>query len=97
MCTWITERAKIMGSGKGAQGWFSVTSATVYFDHPYHAPFDHALSINFVNEQMGPSARVAVELSAESARELVRAIQAALDAGETQHILMGELRVPVGV
>jgi hypothetical protein len=97
MCTWITERAKIMGSGKGAQGWFSVTSATVYFDHPYHAPFDHALSINFINEEMGPSARVAVELSAESARELVRAIQAALDAGETQHILMGELRVPVGV
>ena len=97
MCTWITERARVMGSGKGAQGWFPITDATVYFDHPYHAPLDHALNINFVNEQMGPSARVAVELSADSARELVRAIQAALDAGETQHILMGELRVAQAV
>ena len=97
MCTWITERARVMGSGKGAQGWFSITDATVYFDHPYHAPLDHALAINFVNEEMGPSARVAVELSAESARELIRAMQAALDAGETQHILAGEARVALAV
>lgn len=97
MCTWITERAHVMGSGKGTQGWFSITDATVYFDHPYHAPLDHALSINFVNEQMGPSARVAVELSAESARELIRAMQAALDAGETQHILAGEARFALAV
>ena len=89
MCTWITERAAVIGSGKGPQGWFSLTGANVYFDHPYHTPLDHTLNIDFVNENMGPGARVAVEMSAESARELVRAITAALESGETQHILAG--------
>ena len=55
-------------------------SATVYFDHPYHAPYEHTLNIDFANEELGPGSRVAVELSAESARELVRCIEAALPA-----------------
>jgi hypothetical protein len=43
---------------------------------------EHALTIDFVNEAAGPGARVAVELSPESARELVKAITAALDQAE---------------
>ena len=85
MCTWITEKAEISGSGKGPQGWFSLRQAIVYYDHPSHAPLDHALNIDFVNHSEGPSARVAVELSAESARELVRRISAALETGEGRH------------
>jgi hypothetical protein len=85
MCTYITEKADVAGSGKGAQGWFSLTGANVYFDHPYHAPLEHALNIDFVNEGMGPAARVAVELSPDSARSLVRAILAALETGEEEH------------
>jgi hypothetical protein len=60
----------------------SVDTATVYFDHPFHAPLEHSLNIDFVNEAAGAPARVAVELSAESARELVRHIQAVLDSDE---------------
>ena len=67
------------GSGKGPAGWFSLTDATVYLDHPQHAPAEHTLNIDFLNPAQGPSARVAVELTAESARALVRAIEAALD------------------
>ena len=37
MCTYNTEKVEIAGSGKGAQGWFQLTDATVYFDHPVHA------------------------------------------------------------
>jgi hypothetical protein len=85
MCTMIVEKAGISGSGKGAQGWFKLDQANVGFDHPTHAPYDHALNIDFVNEAQGPSARVAVELSAESARELVRAIETALERGEEFH------------
>ena len=84
MCTMIVEKAEMAGSGKGARGWFRLDGANVAFDHPTHAPYDHALNIDFVNEAQGPGARVAVELSAESARELVRAIEAALQRGE-QH------------
>ena len=81
MCTNIVEKAVLSGSGRGAEGWFSVTQANVTLDHPFHAPLDHALNIDFVNEAAGLGARVAVELTPESARELVRAIEAALARG----------------
>jgi hypothetical protein len=80
MCTYQTEKVDLAGSGKGTAGWFPLTEATVYFDHPQHAPADHTLNIDFRNPGQGPSARVAVELTAESARALAAAIQAALAA-----------------
>jgi hypothetical protein len=80
MCTYQTEKVDLAGSGKGAAGWFPLTEATVYFDHPQHAPADHTLNIDFRNPGQGPSARVAVELTAESARALAAAIESALAA-----------------
>jgi hypothetical protein len=74
MCTYVTEQSVAAGSGKGATGWFPLTSTTVYFDHPVHAQADHTLNLDFVNADRGPSARVAVELTADSAVDLVRAI-----------------------
>jgi hypothetical protein len=82
MCTMITQQAKISGSGKGAQGWFELREVNVSYDHPYHAREEHALNIDFVNEAEGPGARVAVELTPESARQLVEVIQAALARAE---------------
>lgn len=78
MCTYNTEQIKISGSGKGASGWFSLSDATVYFDHPVHAMAEHTLNIDFANPGRGPAARVAVELTADSARALAAAIEAAL-------------------
>jgi hypothetical protein len=80
MCTYITEKVEISGSAKAAAGWFTVTDGSVYLDHPVHAPFGHTLNIDFLAPELGPSARVAVELSQESARALAKAIQAVLDA-----------------
>ena len=80
MCSYLTVSTDVAGSAKGAEGWFSVKEASVYFDHPFHAPFDHTLNIDFLDTSRGPSARVAVELSAESARALVRSINEALEA-----------------
>ncbi len=82
MCTMIVERVNIDGSGKGTSGWFKLEQAIVSFDHPFHAPLEHALNIDFVNESQGPSARVAVELSEQAARELVKTILAVLDQAE---------------
>lgn len=79
MCTYITENVKMQGSGKGANGWFKVSDASVYFDHPVHAQLEHSLNIDFLQPDMGPSARLAVELSASSARDLAEAILATLD------------------
>lgn len=78
MCTYLTETVHVEGSGKGAAGWFPVTRATVYFDHPQHAPAGHTLNIDFLNPAQGPSSRVAVELTADSARALAAAIESAL-------------------
>jgi hypothetical protein len=78
MCPYLTETITVAGSGKGAAGWFRVTDATVYFDHPVHALAEHTLNIDFANPSRGPGARVAVELTAESARALVQAIEATL-------------------
>ncbi|HEX4060160.1 MAG TPA: DUF6295 family protein [Streptosporangiaceae bacterium] len=80
MCTYLTEKIEVTGSGKGADGWFGLSEATVYFDHPVHAQAEHTLNIDFLNPGRGPSARVAVELTAESARALAKAIGAALDS-----------------
>lgn len=82
MCTLIVEKVTIEGSGKGTNGWFKLEQANVSFDHPFDAPFEHALNIDFVNESQGPSARVAVELSEQAARELVKTILAVLDQAE---------------
>ncbi len=82
MCSGILEKAAITGSGKGAHGWFPLVEANVSYDHPTHANLEHSLIIDFMNEGMGPGARVAVELSASSARALVRAIQDAMQKGE---------------
>jgi hypothetical protein len=81
MCTWITMSTEIEGSGKGPGGeWIHLTDAHVYFDHPQHSTMNHALMLDFVDGTGGPSARLAVELNAESARQLLAAIEGALDA-----------------
>jgi hypothetical protein len=80
MCTYLTEKLDVEGSGKGAAGWFALSQATVYVDHPQHAPAEHTLNIDFLSPQQGPAARVAVELTAQSARALAAAIESALAA-----------------
>ena len=66
MCTYLTEKIAISGSAKGGSGWFRVTDGSVYFDHPVHAPYGHTLNIDF--------------LTPESARALMKAIEAVLDS-----------------
>jgi hypothetical protein len=78
MCTYVTELIDISGCGKGRAGWFELTDASVYVDHPVAAQAEHTLNIDFRNPALGPQARVAVELTAQSAIALVDAIQAAL-------------------
>ena len=81
MCTGIVETARVSGSGKGPHGWFRLEQVNVSYDHPSVAPLEHALNIDFVNQKEGPGARVAVELSPESARKLVEAILTTLSRG----------------
>ncbi len=80
MCTSIVETASVEGSGKGAGGWFELTTAVVSFDHPHHAWCEEAITIDFLNSALGPEARVGVELSLESARALSAVLAKAIAA-----------------
>jgi len=82
MCTMIAVSTAVRGSGKGATGWFPLTQANVGYDHATHGENEHALLVDFVNADMGPSARVAVELDIASGKALIEQLQAAIEAAE---------------
>ena len=82
MCTTIAGKGAASGSAKGPSGWFSLDQIYVGYDHPVHAPLDHAVSLDFVSEASGPGARVGVELTQESARSLALRILETLDAAD---------------
>ena len=42
MCSYVTERTALTGSAKGPGGWFALSHATVYVDHPYFTALDRA-------------------------------------------------------
>lgn len=78
MCTYLTEKIAVDGSGKGAHGWFAGTEAIVYVDHPVHAQYTHTVNVDVLNPALGPSARVALELTEETALALADAIHRAI-------------------
>src|SRR5215475_10556559 len=87
MCTMIAHQVKLEGRGKSGPEWFEVREANVSYDHPYDLPLEHALNIDFVNEALGPGARVAVELSVDAARQLVKTIEAVLAQADQRGVL----------
>ena len=98
MCTMIAHQVKLEGRGKSGPEWFEVREANVSYDHPYDLPLEHALNIDFVNEALGPGARVAVELSVDAARQLVATIQAVLAQADRRGVLedVSVVAVPAG-
>ena len=80
MCTYSTEKVALeRSSGKTRDGWATMSEATVYYDHPVHAPDAHTVNIDFLAPERGPGSRIAVELSLDSARELLAALNARPD------------------
>ena len=86
MCSYIVEKASIVGTAKGPNSrWIKIDTANVYYDHPYEAQLDHALCVDFVCEAQGGRERVAIEISRESALELIDKIKTALASGDAAH------------
>jgi hypothetical protein len=84
MCTSIVEIVRAEGVGKGGDGWFNLTHSVVSYDHPHHALVEEAITIDFVNAALAPDARVAVELTLQSAKELSGALAKAIAAAEIE-------------
>ena len=88
MCSYVTERLPVEGSAKGPTGWLRVTDAIVSFDHPAHALADHTLNVDLRRPADGPSARVGIELTAASARELAETILRVLDDPDVRSLVL---------
>ncbi len=89
MCTMICETTELEGSAKGQQGWFKLKRGNVTYDHPFNAPWEYGINIDFVNPDMGVGSRVAVELDTKSAKDLVNAINTALERGSLDPQIKG--------
>jgi hypothetical protein len=84
MCTSIVEVVRADGAGKGSDGWFKLSHSVVSYDHPHHALLEEAITIDFVNLALEPDARVAVELTLQSAKALSDALAKAIAAAEIE-------------
>jgi len=92
MCTSIVEITDVSGAGKGIKDWFDVTRAVVSYDHPHHALLEEAISIDFVNPELGAGARVAVEITLQSAKNLAAALSRAIAAAEAEKFAQAKTR-----
>ncbi|MGE0228292.1 MAG: DUF6295 family protein [Dehalococcoidia bacterium] len=81
MCTMIVEKVSVTGVAKGGGNWFPIAGVNVGYDHPFRLPLEHAVTIDFVNEAQGPGARVAVELTPQSAQQLLDTLRDVLEQG----------------
>ncbi|MBI3953822.1 MAG: hypothetical protein HY330_04855 [Chloroflexi bacterium] len=67
-------RVSLLGSGKGAQGWFKLEDAQVYHDHFIKAQVQEGVVVDLLDKETGGAVHVCLELDASSAKELAHAI-----------------------
>jgi hypothetical protein len=85
MCTSIVEIAAASGMAKGdTDEWFPLTHSVVAYDHARHALLEDAITIDFVNRDLPPRARAAVELTLDAAKALNEALGRAIAAAELE-------------
>lgn len=84
MCTSILEIVETQGMGKSEQGWIDLSHTVVSYDHPHHALLEEAITLDFVNTALAPGARVAVEITLESAKRLSAALARAIAQAEIE-------------
>lgn len=84
MCITSIQFRNIEGSAKGVIGWFDANRVSVCNDHPHHLEREWCIIIDVVNQEMGPSARVAIELTLDSAKALSEAIMAVVKDTEQE-------------
>jgi hypothetical protein len=82
MCTSIIEIVRADGMAKRGDAWFPLSQAVVAYDHARHAPLGDVITLDFLNTCLGPEARAGIELTLETAKELLAALDRAIAAAE---------------
>jgi hypothetical protein len=84
MCTSIVEIAPAEGMAKGRDDWFALTHSVVAYDHARHAVLADVITLDFVNSELPPGARAAVELTLDAAKALNAALAKAIAEAEIE-------------
>jgi hypothetical protein len=84
MCTSIVEVVAADGMAKGGEDWFPVTHSVVAYDHARHALLADVITIDFINSDLPPGARAAVELTLDAAKALNAALAKAITEAEIE-------------
>lgn len=82
MCTMIATKYPTSASAKGADGWFEVDHLYLAYDHPIHHRSEHAVLIDFANEESDQGSRLAVEMSRQQALDLARRILETIEVAD---------------
>lgn len=82
MCTSIVEIIPAEGMAKRGAEWFALTQAVVAYDHARHAPLADVITLDFINAGLDAGARAGIELTLDSAKELLAALERAITAAE---------------
>jgi len=82
MCTSIVEIIPAEGMAKRGAEWFALTQAVVAYDHARHAPLPDVITLDFINAGLDAGARAGIELTLDSAKQLLAALERAITAAE---------------
>jgi hypothetical protein len=64
--------------------WFPVTHSVVAYDHARHALLGDVITLDFINTDLPPGARAAVELTLDTAKALHAALAKAIAEAEDE-------------
>jgi hypothetical protein len=84
MCTSIVEIAPAEGMAKADGVWFPVTRSVVAYDHARHALLADVITLDFINTELPPGSRAAVELTLDAAKALHTALAKAIAEAEIE-------------
>ena len=82
MCTSIVEIVRAQGVAKRGDEWFPLSQAVVAYDHARHAPLGDVITLDFINTSLEPGARAGIELTLQTAKKLLAALDRAIAAAE---------------
>tara|TARA_Y100000768_G_scaffold388534_1_gene385013 strand:+ start:3599 stop:3847 length:249 start_codon:yes stop_codon:yes gene_type:complete len=77
----ISEKADVKGSGKKTTNWIPLDSCDIYYDHSTYVDCEHSITLSFKNEMNPIDSRITVEITPESAKDIINKINAALEKG----------------
>ena len=81
MCTMIAEKAKVKGSGKKIKSWIPLDSCDIYYDHSTYVDCEHYITLSFKNDMNPIDSRISVEITPESALDIIEKLNIALNKG----------------